>query len=317
MYDNELNILADSALDKYTRAKNEPAKYLLSSILAGFYIVVATMLSNITASVFYPTSPEIAKFFCAFLFSVAIALIVFVGGDLFTGNNMTMAFGAFQKKTTWGNACRVWLFSYIGNFIGAFFLSGLLILSSAARDGLWEYYSAVVPAKLELSVVQLIVRGVLCNYLVCLAVFIGTKVKSAPVKLALIFCIIPTFVMAGFEHSIANMSTFTIGWFLLGDLSIAALARSFACVTLGNMIGGIVLFALPIKLLSSKTLAPEKVEAAKAEPGEAKSEAAKTEPGEAGPETAKAEPGEANSEAAKAEPGEAEQIAAKVEISNN
>lgn len=248
MFNNELESFSNAAVKKYNMAKNSPFRYLTTSIIAGFFIVIATILSNVTAAVFYKTSPEMAKFLGAFLFPIAIVLIVFVGGELFTGNNMTMAFGLYEKKVKFGNACRVWLMSYIGNFFGTFILGGLVVLSGCASSILTDYYTSVIPAKLELDPFTLFIRGVICNYLVCLAVFVGTKIKSESGKLVVMFCIITTFVIAGFEHSIANMATYTIAGFLLGGLPADKLIISFIFVTLGNMVGGIFLFALPIKI---------------------------------------------------------------------
>lgn len=98
---------------------------------------------------------------------------------------------------------------------------------------------------------ELLLRGILCNFLVCLAVFTGTRMKTESGKLIVMFCIIMTFVIAGFEHCIANMGTFTVGYLLLGGLDLALIAKSMFFVTLGNIIGGAVLLGLPLKLMST------------------------------------------------------------------
>lgn len=252
MFNKELDSFSNAALKKYDSAKNSPFRYIISAVIAGFFIVVATILSNVTAAIFYKNSPETAKFLGSFLFSIAIVLIVFIGGELFTGNNMTMAFGLYNKKVKFGNACRVWLMSYIGNFIGAFILGGLVVLSGCASGILTDYYTAIIPSKLELDPLTLFIRGVLCNYLVCLAVFVGTKMESEIGKLVVMFCVITTFVISGFEHCIANMGTFTIAGFLLGRLPFEQTLISFIFVTLGNMVGGAILFALPIQLATKR-----------------------------------------------------------------
>lgn len=243
-----MEAFADAAKSKYDMAKNSPFRYFTAAIIAGFFIVVATILSNVTAAIFYKTSPEVAKFLGAFLFSIAIVLIVFIGGELFTGNNMTMAMGFYNKKVTLGNVCRVWLMSYIGNFVGAFILGGLFIVSGCCHDLLKDYYSSVISAKLELDPLTLFVRGILCNYLVCLAVFVGKKMATESGKLIVMFCVITAFVISGFEHCVANMGMFTVAGFLLGGLPFEQVAVSFIFVTLGNIVGGAILFALPLKL---------------------------------------------------------------------
>lgn len=253
MYDKELDAFASAAVSKYDKAKNSPLQYFMGAVIAGFFIVVATVLSNVTAAVFYEKSPEVGKFLGALLFSIAIVLIVFVGGELFTGNNMTMAMGVYNKKVTWGNAIKVWIYSYIGNFIGAFLLGGMVVMSGCAKGILTSYYEAIIPGKLELDPLTFFIRGILCNYLVCLAVFVGKKMETEIGKLVVMFCVITAFVIAGFEHCIANMGTFTIAGFLLGGLPVKDLVMSFVFVTLGNIVGGAFLLALPFKLVSSKT----------------------------------------------------------------
>lgn len=253
MYDKELDAFAGAAVSKYEMSKNTPFKYMVSAVIAGFFIVVAAILSNVTAAVFYDTSPALGKFLGAFLFSIAIVLIVFVGGDLFTGNNMTMAMGFYQKKVSWGGVIRVWVMSYVGNFIGCFLLGGLMAASGCANGILTTYYESIIPGKLELDPLTLFIRGILCNYLVCLAVFVGKKMETEIGKLVVMFCVITTFVLSGFEHCVANMGIFTISGFLLGGLPASQLAISFVFVTLGNIVGGAVLLALPMKLVSSKS----------------------------------------------------------------
>jgi len=233
-------------------SKNSPLRYITSAIIAGFFIVVAIILSNITAAVFYKSSPELSKFLGSILFPIAIILIVFVGGDLFTGNNMTMAFGLYNNKVKFSSALRVCIMSYIGNFIGTFILGGLLVLSGCASEVLTDYYSAIIPGKLELDPLTLFIRGVLCNYLVCLAVFIGTRMKTESGKLIVMFCIITAFVIAGFEHCIANMGIFTIAAFLLGGLPTQEVINNFIFVTLGNIFGGTILFALPLQIVTKR-----------------------------------------------------------------
>lgn len=252
MFSKEIDSLCSAAIKKSDMSKDSPFRYMTSAVIAGFFIVIAVILSNITAAVFYKSSPEIAKFLGSILFPIAIVLIVFVGGDLFTGNNMTMAFGLYNKKVKLSSALRVWIMSYVGNFIGAFILGGLLVLSGCSSGILTDYYAAIIPSKLELDPLTLFIRGILCNYLVCLAVFIGTRMKTESGKLVVMFCIITTFVIAGFEHCIANMGIFTVAGFLLGGLPTQQVITNFVFVTLGNMVGGAILFALPIQLVTKR-----------------------------------------------------------------
>ena len=186
------------------------------------------------------------------MFSIAIVLIVFIGGELFTGNNMTMAMGAYAGTCTWKQVLKVWLVSYIGNFVGAFFLSFLFVKSGASHQILVDYYNSFLAAKLSATPMQLFLRGVLCNFCVCLAVLTGTRMKSESGKLIVMFCVIMAFVVSGFEHCVANMGTFSIAYLLFGSINPVLLAKSMICVTLGNIVGGALLLAAPLKLMSAE-----------------------------------------------------------------
>lgn len=252
MFNQELELFSNAAQSKYNSASKQPLKFLVGAIIAGFFIVVATMLSNVTAALFYAKAPELGKFISSVIFSIAIILVVFIGGELFTGNNMVMALGLYNRKVSFGNTMKVWLYSYIGNLIGTVLLSLLFLLSGCAKESLTNYFDAVISGKLDLSILQLFVRGILCNYLVCMAVFIGKRMTSESGKLIVILFIITTFVICGFEHSIANMSTFTLAGVLLNGLPVKQVILNFIFVTLGNIVGGALLFAWPLQFVGKQ-----------------------------------------------------------------
>lgn len=252
MYISDIERVAVAAAGKAAVCRNHAGKYWVRSIMAGFYIVVAVILSNVTAAVLYPVAPEWGKVLSSLLFSIAIILVVFIGGELFTGNNMTMAIGFYDKKVNAWDVCRVWVNSYIGNFIGAFILSAIFVASGASKGILTDYYSTFIYAKLAISPLQLFLRGIMCNFLVCLAVWTSTRLKSESGKMIIMFCVIMTFVVAGFEHCIANMGIFSVAWMLFDDISILEILKHMLFVTVGNMVGGAVLLALPLKLMSTE-----------------------------------------------------------------
>lgn len=250
MYTNDIEKVAQSAINKADIFKNKPGKYFIRAIMAGFYIVVATILSNVTAAVLFPTYPQFGKIFGAFLFSIAIVLIVFIGGELFTGNNMTMAIGFYNKSCSIIDVIKIWIVSYIGNFVGAFIFSFIFVESGASKQILIDYYNSFIFTKLSLTPMELLLRGILCNFMVCLAVWTGTRMKSESGKLVVMFCVIMAFVIAGFEHCIANMGTFSIAYMILDGVKLSLIGKSMFFVTIGNIIGGAILLALPLKLMS-------------------------------------------------------------------
>lgn len=250
MLEKDLEVMKTAAHRKATLCNQYFGKYMMRAIVAGFFIGVATILSNMTAAVLLPTYPQFGKLLSSIFFSIAIILVVFIGGELFTGNNMVMAMGVYTKTCKISELLKVWLFSYVGNFIGAFVIAGLLVASHSSRQLLMDYYESFIYAKLDATPMELFVRGILCNFLVCLAVYVGMKLKSESGKMIMMFCIITAFVLAGFEHCVANMGTFSIGYMLLGDIGTAAVIKSQIFVTLGNIVGGAILLALPLKWMT-------------------------------------------------------------------
>ncbi|MFA9377488.1 MAG: formate/nitrite transporter family protein [Lachnotalea sp.] len=253
MYASDVEIFADIAVDKYRLCKNDPKRYFMRAVVAGFFLVVAIVLAYVTAALFYSTNPQMGKLLSAILFPIAIVLIVFIGGDLFTGNNMTMALGVFAKKCTWKQAIVIWVVSYVGNFVGCFIFIFIFAKSGASIPMLAEYLSHIIMSKLELTPMQLVLRGMLCNFMVCLAVLAGAKMKSESGKLVVMFCVIAAFVIAGFEHCIANMGIFSLAYLILDQVPpIAMVAKSMFFVTIGNILGGVVLLAWPLYAMAIK-----------------------------------------------------------------
>ena len=224
-------------------------RYFLRAVMAGFFITVAMIYSNVIGSLFKESDPAMGKFLGGIVFSVAVLLITFIGSELFTGNNFMMAFGAYQKGVSWKAVGKVWLFSYIGNFVGCFVFS--LIFVGAGASGTADYFAGIIDGKLTIPAGQLFLRAVLCNFFVCLAIVCGNKMKEEGAKFLMIVICISGFVVAGFEHSIANMSTFTTSVLLVPGVSIAAVLRSMLIVTVGNIVGGAVLLAWPLWKMSA------------------------------------------------------------------
>ena len=109
-------------------------KYFIRAVMAGFFIDVAMIYSNVVGNVFSKTMPEWGKFMGALVFSIAVLLISFVGGELFTGNNMVMAFGAYDKQVSWKEAGKVWGVSYLGNFVGCAIFSIAVCMGRSVRN---------------------------------------------------------------------------------------------------------------------------------------------------------------------------------------
>lgn len=241
--------LSNAAEGKAKLLEKNFLKYFFRAIMAGFFIDVAMIYSNVVGNVFSSTMPEWGKFLGAIVFSIAVLLISLVGGELFTGNNLVMAFGAYDKRVSWGKVGKVWLISYIGNFVGCLIFA--LIFVGAGASGTQDYFAGFINNKLTIPMGEMFLRAVLCNFFVCLGVLCGIKLKSEAAKFLMIVICISGFVVSGFEHCIANMGIFTVATCLVPGVSVAAMLKSMVIVTLGNMVGGAVLLAWPLRKMSA------------------------------------------------------------------
>lgn len=240
---------SNAAINKAKLLESSFGKYFLRAVMAGFFISVVMIYSNVVGNVFKESDPAMGKFLSAIVFSIAVLLIVFIGSELFTGNNLVMAFGAYDGSVSWSQVGKVWLVSYIGNFVGCLVFT--LIFVFAGASGTADYFAGFIENKLAIPAGQMFFRAVLCNFFVCLAVACGIKLKSESAKFCMIVMCISGFVVSGFEHCIANMSVFTVCCCLIPGLSVGSIIRSMVIVTIGNMIGGAVLLALPLRKMSA------------------------------------------------------------------
>ena len=225
---DDVQKFSEAAVNKARLLKEHPGKYFLRAVMAGFFIVVAMIFSNVVGNTFQSTDPAWGKLLGGIVFAIAVLLIVFIGAELFTGNNLVMAFGAYDKKVSWAQVGKVWLVSYIGNFVGCLILSVIFVLAGAS--GTADYYAGFIGNKLSIPAGAMLLRA----------------------KFFMIILCISGFVVAGFEHCIANMATFVTAALLVpGGISLTAALKSMVIVTIGNMIGGGLLLAWPLRMMSA------------------------------------------------------------------
>ena len=212
---------------------------LALSILAGVFISFGGMFYTlaITGSGF-GFGPS--RLLGGIAFSLGLVLVIVGGAELFTGNSLIVMAWA-SRRITLSALLRNWGIVYAGNFAGALaavalvYLSGILSLDMGAFA---ETARAIAKTKLELPADQAFVRGVLCNALVCLAVWLCYAARDVASKILSIVGPITAFVALGLEHSVANMYLIPIGMLAGTSFDPAGLARNLFWVSLGNIVGG-------------------------------------------------------------------------------
>jgi nitrite transporter NirC len=239
--DEAIIAAGEAAAAKTSLLRSHPLGYLLLSMLAGIYVGFGIVLIFAIGAPLLAANSPIAKLAMGASFGIALSLVIFAGSELFTGNNMVMTVGVLRRSVSPAGLLAVWLVSFAGNLIGSLALAWLVAKSGALGGAPHlAVIEKTVATKMTLPSGQLFVRGILCNWLVCLAVWTAMRAKSDSGKLIMIFWCLFAFIGAGFEHSVANMTLMGIALFQphSAAVSVAGFVHNMVPVTLGNIIGG-------------------------------------------------------------------------------
>lgn len=234
------------------KARMAPARLVVLAIMGGAFIGLGAMAAITIWTGLDPVPFGLMRMAGGLGFTLGLILVVLGGVELFTGNVlmiMSIASGRMKLRTL----MRAWSFVFVGNTIGAVAVAVLVFLAGHHHLDNGEAGRVAVriaAAKAELPFMQAFFLGVLCNALVCLAVYLCYGAASTTDKILAILLPVATFVAAGFEHSIANIYFFTLA-LLINDLgtvdaavSVSGAIDNLVPVILGNIVGGGVLVGL-------------------------------------------------------------------------
>ncbi len=253
MFNDEFTAAANGAAGKLKLLNNNPLGYFMLSVLAGAYIGFGILLV-FTLSGALDGAPY-TKLVMGCCFGVALSLVIIAGAELFTGNNLVMTAGVLRKTVTAGDAAKLWVVCWIGNLVGSALLAVIFSLTGLYSNATLSAMTGAAAGKMTAGFIPLLTRGMLCNTLVCLAVWCGFRAKSDAGKLIMVFWCLLAFFATGFEHSIANMTLLTLALINNGGneaITMGGYWYNLVVVTLGNMLGAILFVALPYHLASKQ-----------------------------------------------------------------
>jgi formate/nitrite transporter len=219
-------------------------KQLVMGILAGAYIAIGGLLAIVVgrgSPALAAANPGLGKFLFAAVFPVGLMLVVIAGSELFTGNCGVITPSCLTGRARWQAMFRNWGVVYVGNFIGSIFVALFLAFWSGIVNGgdLGASVAALAEAKVNIPWFAVLLRGVGCNWLVCLAVWLALSAEDIAGKILAIWFPIMAFVALGFEHSVANMFFIPLGMFNGANVNIGQfLWNNLLPATIGNIIGG-------------------------------------------------------------------------------
>lgn len=241
MYNADVQRMADASVNKVACLEQTPLGYVILATLAGVYLGFGITLIFSIGAPFAAEGSAALKLVMGVSFGIALTLVIFAGSELFTGNNMVGVIGALARHVTWGQVGALFLWSLLGNLVGSLAVAWLVVqsgvVSTVPQAALIQRVAGI---KMALPAWELFLRGILCNWLVCLAVWTASRATSEAARLLLIFWCLFAFVGSGFEHSIANQSLLGLALFLPHgtDVSWTGFIWNQAWVILGNIVGG-------------------------------------------------------------------------------
>lgn len=267
---SDKKMLAPAEIAEYTistgvaKVNRSNSKVLVSAFLAGAYIAFGALGSvgasyNLLAN---PATYGLGKALAGLMFPAGLIFVLLAGADLFTGN-ILIAVAAFQKKVTWGQAFKNWALVWLGNLLG-----GLVVAWMVSQAGVFDWsnglYGGVIlktaMGKVGIEFMPALISGILCNWVVCVTVWITYAAKDVAGKVLTGFMGVFLFVCTGFEHCVANMAYLFGAFFSKANPMYLESAHKTAAdaaainfkgmfvnnllpVTIGNILGGLVFVA--------------------------------------------------------------------------
>jgi nitrite transporter len=242
MFMETVDQFAKTAVAKAAFLRRSPLGFTISSMMAGAYVGLGIILIFCVGNA---VDPSIRPIVMGASFGIALTLVIFAGSDLFTGHTMFMTHGWLRRSVSGRDLAACWSASWAGNLLGCAILAALFVAGGggAALLGLGGKAPLIVTVaanKMNAPALELVARAILCNWLVCLAIWTSARMTNDTAKCIAIFWCLYAFIASGFEHSVANMTLLSIA--LLTEhpetVSLAGLGWNLLWVTIGNAIAG-------------------------------------------------------------------------------
>lgn len=261
-----------------TKAELPLLRMILLGIFAGMFIACGASASSVAMHAI--SNVGLARLVAGAVFPIGLMMIVFVGGELFTGDCL-MIMGCLQGTCSVRNMVKVLVVVWLSNFVGSALFAALVTGSSQfhfSGDLLGAFTIKVAMGKVSMSLGSAFVSGILCNFFVCIAVLMAAAARDIAGKVLAIFFPIMAFVVSGYEHCVANMYYIPAGIFAAANEGYVQTAmetygytaaqleqltwsnmllHNLIPVTAGNIVGGMVLVGLPLYLIHSAKLREE------------------------------------------------------------
>lgn len=252
MFEKEYEASASGAAAKVRFLKENPLGYVMVSLLGGAYLGFGILLTY-TIKSYLGTQPS-AHIIMGLSFGVALSLVIMAGAEMFTGDAFILYNGLRRKTVTAWDVVKLLVICYIGNWLGALILSSIFYGTGLDTGAMAQSLTEAAALRMNLPPLEIFCRGILCNVLVCLAVWCSFRCKSDSAKLIMIFWCLYVFYTLGFGHCIANMTLMDLA--LLAPhpdtVNLTNYVYNLCFVTAGNIAGAIFFVSIPYGLASRR-----------------------------------------------------------------
>jgi nitrite transporter NirC len=239
MFLDTVDQFAAMAAAKSTFLRQRPLGFFISAMMAGAYVGLGIIL---IFSIGSDVDPAYRGLIMGASFGIALTLVIFAGSDLFTGHTMFMSLGVLRGRVSLGELGGCWAASWLGNLAGCAVLAVLFVAGGggAMLHSKSNFVMTVATAKMTAPALSLFARAILCNWLVCLAIWMSGRMQSDAAKCIAIFWCLFGFIGSGYEHSIANMTLLLIPLLSAHPDTVTwgGFFYNMFWVTLGNAVAG-------------------------------------------------------------------------------
>ena len=229
--------MAESGRKKGLAATRSPAAFLVGALFAGAYVGIALVLA-FTCAAGLPAG--VRPLVLGSVFGIGLLLVIFAGAELFTGGVMYGTFGLAKRTMSITDVLAMLVLMWVGNLVGSALLAWIFAQGGGgAVFSTKDFLPGVVAKKVYVAPLALVARATLCNWLVCLALWTPARIQNEAAKVIIVAWCLLAFVACGFEHSVANMTAFSLALLQPGHtLTLYAAAYNLLWVTIGNILGG-------------------------------------------------------------------------------
>ena len=243
MFREEYQAVCGAAKKKVEFLEKNPLGYVTAAFLAGMFIGLGCVLMGVVGGYFNAAGSPATKLLNGLVFAVGLNFVFMAGGA-----------ASIKGEVSWGKTIKVWIVCYLGNLLGSVVTAGIFMMTGLMNgQEVGTFLRSAAVAKVSAAPMELFAKAILCNICVCLAVWCSIKMKTETGKIMMAILGVMTFVTSGYEHSVANMTFFTIGLLDPGTaITIGGVLYNLLIVTAGNMLGGILFVALPYYLIQKK-----------------------------------------------------------------